>query len=182
MENLSKISWREAATGGLLLGLALCASMVLAYLIREQSALAWLPGALDFVFLGGFIMAYGRRMGAHYGPRGYSFVQSIGFSLRLMLFAGVIAGLSQFVLQTYVDPDYYRGVVETTYRALDTEVPRDQLDQALTNPVIMAISGALSMLIYGGLIGVVLSAFLKRPAQPLPPEEETHCENNETHE
>ena len=37
------------------------------------------------------------------------------------------------------------------------------------NPIVMAISGAASMLLYGGMIGVFISAFVKRPPVTPPP-------------
>lgn len=164
---LKRIAWREAATGGLWLGLALSAITLFGYFTRFRLSVSWVTGLLNFVALAGFILAYGRRMAAHYGPAlGYSFAQSIAFTLRLMLFAGVIAGLDQFVMQVYVDPEYYREVFDATAEAVGTSVDEGQMESVLHNPIAMAFSGILSMLLYGGLAGVVLAAFLKRPADP----------------
>lgn len=168
--NLTKISWREAATGGLWLGLALCGVTVVGYLTRMSASLSWATGLLNFLLLAGFILTYGRRMGAHYAAQGFTFIQSIGFTLKMMMFAGIIAGLGQFIMQTYVDPQYYRDIMETTLQG--SGFSQEQIDMTLAvafdqrSPVLMIFSGAMSMLIYGGLIGLVISAFIKRPADP----------------
>ena len=174
-QNLLKISWREAATGGLWLGLALCGVSVLAYLGRMHVSLSWMSSLLNFLLLAGFILFYGRRMSLHCGSQGYSFGQSLGFSLKMMMFAGVIAGLGQFILQTYIDPQYYRDLIEEAL--LNSGFNQQEVDLALTaiidqrSPFMMIISGAMSMILYGGLIGLAVAAFLRRPA--LPPSDNT---------
>ncbi|MFR4025200.1 MAG: hypothetical protein ACLTZY_05035 [Alistipes indistinctus] len=46
--NRKKLVWKEAATGGLYLGLALVAVMVISYLGRMDATLSWVPGLLEF--------------------------------------------------------------------------------------------------------------------------------------
>ena len=174
-QNLLKISWREAATGGLWLGLALCGVSVLAYLGRMHVSLSWMSSLLNFLLLAGFILFYGRRMSLFCEPQEYSFGQSFGFSRKMMMFAGVIAGLGQFILQTYIDPQYYRDLIEEAL--LNSGFNQQEVDLALTaiidqrSPFMMIISGAMSMILYGGLIGLAVAAFLRRPA--LPPSDNT---------
>ena len=45
--NRKKLVWKEAATGGLYLGLALVAVMVISYLGRMDATLSWVPGLLN---------------------------------------------------------------------------------------------------------------------------------------
>ena len=49
--NRKKLVWKEAATGGLYLGLALVAVMVISYLGRMDATLSWVPGLLNFAAL-----------------------------------------------------------------------------------------------------------------------------------
>ena len=169
-QNLVKISWKEAATGGLWLGLALCGVSVLSYLGRMDESLSWMPTLLNFLLLVGFILFYGRRMSAWCGPQGYTFLQSFGFSLKMLMFAGVLAGLGQFILQTYIDPQYYRDLMANALS--ESGFTQAQLDLALEvtidqrNPFLMIISGAMSMILYGGLLSLLIALFLKRPADP----------------
>ncbi len=169
-QNLAKISWREAATGGLWLGLALCGVSVLSYLGRMDESQNWMISLLNFLLLAGFILLYGRRMSAFCGAQGYTFLQSFGFSLKMMMFAGILAGLGQFIMQTYVDPQYYRDLIESALR--ESGFSQAQIDLTmeevidLRNPFLMIIGGTMSMLLYGGLIGLLVSLFLRRPAEP----------------
>lgn len=164
---LKKIHWREAATGGLWLGIVLCGITVLGYLTRANASLSWLTGALNFLLIVGFILRYGRRMSSYYGPTGFSFIQSVAFTLKMMMFAGIIAGLGQFIMQTYVDPAYYRDIMGETLS--ESGFNQQEIDLTLTltidrrSPILMIFSGVFSMLLYGGLIGVVMASFLRRP-------------------
>jgi len=169
-QNLAKISWREAATGGLWLGLALCGVSVLSYLGRMDESLSWMSSLLNFLLLAGFILFYGRRMSAFCGAQGYTFLQSFGFSLKMMMFAGILAGLGQFIMQTYVDPQYYRDLIESALR--ESGFSQAQIDLTMEvaidqrNPFLMIISGAMSMILYGGLIGLLVALFIRRPSEP----------------
>lgn len=49
----------------------------------------------------------------------------------------------------------------------------------MRNPIVMALSGAISMLLYGGMIGLVVSAFVKRPpVSPAPKQEPDPSDSN----
>ena len=60
--NRKKLVWKEAATGGLYLGLALVAVMVISYLGRMDATLSWVPGLLNFAALVLFILFYARKV------------------------------------------------------------------------------------------------------------------------
>lgn len=171
-QELKKHIWTEAATGGLYLGLAMSASMVIRYLLKDNSMATWFPGLLDFGILVGFIYAYARRVGKLYGEGvEYSYPQSLGFILRMMLFSGVIAGLGQFVMSAYVDPEYYQMLTEQTL--LQLGYGQEQVNQSMDvirlmkTPMLLVVSGVFTMLIYGGLIGLVVSAFVRRRMVPV---------------
>ena len=163
--NRKKLVWKEAATGGLYLGLALVAVMVISYLGRMDATLSWVPGLLNFAALVLFILFYARKVSHYYASTGFYYPQSLAFILKMMLFAGVLAGVGQFILQNYVDPGYYTSVIETTLKESGFKEE--------------ALSGAISMLLYGGMIGLVVSAFVKRPpAAPAPKQEPDPSDSN----
>lgn len=110
--NRKKLVWKEAATGGLYLGLALVAVMVISYLGRMDATLSWVPGLLNFAALVLFILFYARKVSHYYASTGFYYPQSLAFILKMMLFAGVLAGVGQFILQNYVDPSYYTSVID----------------------------------------------------------------------
>lgn len=169
--DLRKILWREAATGGLYLGIALVLVMVIGYTGKFDIEYSWVTGGLNFAALVGFIYVYTKKVSIYYLTTGFSYPQSMGFIIKMMLFTGIIAGLGQFVLQNVVDPQYYNEIVETAL--YNSGLNDEQIEQAvsetssmLKSPIIMIFSGALSMLVYGGLIGLVVSIFLRKAANP----------------
>ncbi|MBD9135635.1 MAG: DUF4199 domain-containing protein [Alistipes indistinctus] len=180
--NRKKLVWKEAATGGLYLGLALVAVMVISYLGRMDATLSWVPGLLNFAALVLFILFYARKVSHYYASTGFYYPQSLAFILKMMLFAGVLAGVGQFILQNYVDPGYYTSVIETTLKESgfkEEDINLTMETGVMRNPIVMALSGAISMLLYGGMIGLVVSAFVKRPpAAPAPKQEPDPSDSN----
>ncbi len=163
---LKRITWKEAATGGLFLGLAFIVIMIIGYIGKLDNNQPWITGALNFAALIIFIFIYAKKISYIHGDNGFSYAQSMGFILRMMLCAGIIAGVGQFILQNYVDPEYYRDIFETAL--LQQDLPENLIEEmknsmwVLKNPILMIFSGIINMIIYGGLIGVVISAFVKR--------------------
>ena len=163
--NRKKLVWKEAATGGLYLGLALVAVMVISYLGRMDATLSWVPGLLNFAALVLFILFYARKVSHYYASTGFYYPQSLAFILKMMLFAGVLAG----VIETTLKESGFKE--EDISLTMETGVMR--------NPIVMALSGAISMLLYGGMIGLVVSAFVKRPpVAPAPKQEPDPSDSN----
>ena len=169
--DLKKTAWREAATGGLILGLVLVVVAVLEYYLRLDASKSWITGAVNFAAMVGISYGYGRRMADIYGDAGFTYVQGIVFILKIMFFAGILAGLGQFIMQNYVDPEYYREMIEVTLanQGFSDDMVEKTMEGmwALENPVLMIFSGIFGMMVYGGFIGVVVAIFVKRPPKPV---------------
>lgn len=173
-KNLSRIGWREAATGGLYAGLVYAALSIVGQLGRSTAAVGSIAGAVSFFSLAGFLYFYARRMTLHAGADGFSYGQCLGFILKMSLFAGILSGIGQFVLVNWIDPqgfeDQFELMVANVYgsRFSSKEVEAFQSLglQMMKNPLISVLSGIFSMVVYGGLLGLLISAFVKRPADP----------------
>lgn len=169
-KNLKQIAWKEAATGGLYLGLIFIVTQFLGYALRSSQSSAWLPGLLNFAALLTIPYIYAHRMAVARGAAGFTYGQSMGFILRMMLFAGILSGIGQFVLQNYIDPRFYLEQFELALQKQGfSETFTEQVMSnmwILKNPIMMIFSGMLGMLIYGGVIGLFVSAFVRRPADP----------------
>lgn len=180
---LKKITWKEAATGGLILGLAFIVVMIIGYIGELDLTQAWITGALNFAALIAVIFIYAKKMSYIHGDNGFSYAQSMGFILRMMLFAGIIAGVGQFIIQNYVDPEYYRDIFEAAL--LNQGLPENLTEEVrnsmwvLKNPILMIFSGMINMIIYGGLVGVVISAFVKKLPKPQPENQAGQSDNAE---
>ena len=161
-----KIRLREAAMGGLILGLWLSGVSLLSYVadFAGRNIIA-LPNLLNIVGWVTLIFIFTKRVASAYGDRGFSYGQSMGFIIIMMLFAGFIHGTGQWLLYMH-DPDYYISIIEVALG--EAGIPDSQTEEMLKvtqimyNPVVMIFSGIMSMLIYGGLTGLLISAFTKR--------------------
>lgn len=160
--------WREAATGGLILGLAFAAINFLGYYITgEDSALRMLTGLLPFLLIGVLSFSYARKISYLYADQGFTIGQSMGFILKMMLFAGVIAGFGNFLTIMTVDTGQYaeamkQGLAYMEMAPGEAEKAAQMFSVMIRNPIVMVFSGIISMALYGGLIGLVVSAFVKR--------------------
>lgn len=168
IENPGRTMWRDAARYGGIIGLALMASM----LINEFSGhrLAILKGAIDFCVLVGFIYVFARRRSQIYGSSGFSFAQSIGYIILMMVFAGVITGVAEYLAVNFISPVYYEEAFGVAFEsnpliAANIEMYESSLeviDELLKNPVIYIVGGVIGQIIYGGIIGLFVSAVIKR--------------------
>lgn len=169
-QNLKHISWKMAMTGGLLLGAALVAFMFLGYFMRDAASYSWIVSMLEFAVLAGTIYWYAHKMAVIHGAAGFSFGQSMGFIIKMMLFAGVISGIGTYLLYHVVAPEYYTNLMEANLlkQGLSESYVETTMKMmaAMTNPIVMIISGILGMIVYGGVVGLVVSALVKRPADP----------------
>ena len=106
--SLSRTEWREAATGGLYAGLAYALLTIAAHAGRSMPGLVTILNAVSFFSFAGFLYFYARRMAAYAGGDGFSYGRSLLFVLKMSLFAGVLAGVGQFVLVNWIDPEGFR--------------------------------------------------------------------------
>ncbi len=173
-QNLNKTLWREAATGGLYLGLVYAALSLAAHFGKSVSGVASLCNALCFFAIAGFLYFYARRAAALSGSEGFSFGRCYLLMLRISLFAGVLAGLGQFVLINWLDPQGFQDQMDLTVATLAENGMSEREVRAagkltmsmMKNPIVVVLGGIFGMVIYGGLIGLIVSFFAKRPADP----------------
>lgn len=168
--DIKKIIWKEAATGGLYLGLALVACTVAEYFLHGKN-IAGLVGIVEFVAIVGFTLSFARKVAAMHREEGFTIMQSMGFILKMMLFAGIITGLGLAIMNNVVDPQYYYDIMEAAMLNSglnDAQIGSMRENMAMVrNPLVMILGGVTSMLLYGGLIGLVVSVFVKRPPESI---------------
>lgn len=171
MENLKKLSWKLAATGGMILGLVFIFIMIIGYAQNLEKSYSWITGVTEFIALVIITYIYAKKMADAYGNEGFTYGQSVGFILKMMLCAGVFAGIGQYVLYNYIDPDYYQEMMELALlnQGMSNVMIAENMDAILrmvTSPIFMVLGGMFGMVLYGGLIGIFVSAFVKKPAKP----------------
>lgn len=139
------------------------------WLAMAGSKAGFFVALLELGAVGYCIYRFGRqRSGLYDAAAGYSYGQSMGFVLATMLCAGFIYGVGTYFLVNYVAPDYYHEMLE----AVSGGMYGDRADEVMQNTLLMmknpfawVFNITIAMIILGGLIGAVVSAFLKRPPQ-----------------
>lgn len=174
-KQLSKAFWLEASRGGLILGLILFIWSTVSYYFDMGFDYGSVVSVVQFLLLLGGVFYFAKRMATIRGNvYGFTYGQSMGFILALMLFTGIIYGVGEYILQVIVDPQYFSDLFEMTlYKSnLDERLieetlkSRKMMTGIMQNPFVMIFSGIFTMVIYGGLIGLIVSAFIKKPADP----------------
>ena len=108
---LNKIEWREAATGGLYMGVVYAALSIATRYLQANQQIVSVISAISFFSVAGFLFAYASRMSRQYGVQGYTFFQSMRFILKMSMFAGVIAGIGMFI-QNRIAPEIIQQQLE----------------------------------------------------------------------
>lgn len=166
----SKMLWHQALTGGLILGAALFAWEFIVYLTGMQS---FASSLIQVVILAAGIVWFGNKLKIQRGPElGFSYGTSFGFVMALMLCAGAVSGVGEFFLQVVIAPEYYEEAYEIAL--LNTGFDESLLEQVMDirksglfkNPLTFMFSGVFALVFLGGFIGLILSAFLQKPADP----------------
>lgn len=168
-KTVNKIEWREAATGGLYLGIVYAVLSIATLYLRNNQQVVSIISAISFFSVAGFLFVYATRMARQYDNRGYTYLQSMRFILKMSMFAGVIAGIGLFI-QNKINPESIRQQLEVTrdlyigkgWDAQLIDQSFSMTEQLMLNPLFVVIMGVGSMLIYGGLMGLIVSLFVRR--------------------
>ena len=162
--------WQQALSGGLILGVALFAWDYICYLTGFQSSMSSL---VQFLLMAAGIIYFGGKLKVQRGPElGFPYGACFGFVLAMMLCTGVVYGVGQFFLQVVIAPEYYAEAQEIIL--LNSGFDESMVEQMsairnsaiFKNPFTFMFGGIFSMIFLGGFIGLILSAFLQKSADP----------------
>ncbi len=179
---LKKTFWNEAAMGGLVLGLLMFGLSYLVYVLDLAISHSTFVSFLQVLLMGGVIWVMGTRMARFRGPAlGFTYGQSMKLVLAIMLFGGIIYGLGEFLLQMVIDPEYFKNLFEEALLSSGQSdavveqmvAAREKVEVYLQNPLVMTLSGIITMCFMGGIVGMVLSIFLKKKPDLFAEEDET---------
>jgi len=173
--NLSKVFWTEALAGGVVLGVILFIWDLIGYGMDMPMKGSGMTSFVQFILIAGGLIYFCRRMREFRGlALGFPYTTVFGFVMAMMLFTGVVYGVGSFFLQVVIAPGYFDDVFETMLLnsslnetlVEQTLEMRETMSSVMKNPIIYAFSGIFTMCIYGGLVGLIVAAFIKRPADP----------------
>ncbi len=139
----------------------------------EQGDNMWLYELLIFIVVCPLIIVTGRRNAALAGPEGYSYSRAVGYVFALMMFAGIVYGVGRFLMVNYISHEYYDALntaamdaAMTVYRgtAMESQMAtmRPQALRVMSNPLFLIFSSVFNLVIKGGFLGLIFSAFFKR--------------------
>ncbi len=167
--------WQGASNWGMICGAGLFVISILAWAMKFTPGTFNWPEFLRFALILGVIWVSGRRNAALTGPVGYPYGKAVGFIFATMMFAGIVAGVGEFLMTNFIARDYYDALnakqLETilaVYRGTPMENQlmdmRDQVVRMLSNPLLLIFGSIFNYVIKGGFLGLIVAAFLyKKP-------------------
>lgn len=148
------------------MGLILAFVAMWGYIWREHDRLGILFGILNFVAIIVVGYIWGRRMAESKGEEGFPFGKAFSFLLVIMLFAGFISGLGNYILQGVIDPAYYRELIENSLNKSGLGGNFEAVALYFNNPLIIILNGILTLICQGGLVSLVIAALVKKAPNP----------------
>lgn len=161
----------ELLTGAMVVGLLLALQVVLAYALPKDSVLAWPILILGIAIYATGQLFYGRRVARiRFAEKGsYSYLAALGFTLKMMLLAGIVVGVANWLVIGVWHPELGVELVNQSAAqslAMFTDPTSEQvalagqMARAMVSVWGLAIISMFSALLNGGLVGLVTSAFI----------------------
>ncbi|MFI3321020.1 MAG: DUF4199 domain-containing protein [Rikenellaceae bacterium] len=180
---LTKARNREAATGGVVLGVTLYLLVLVDYFSNLSINAGYIVSICNIFIICGLLYRFAVRYRNIRGVEmGMSYGTVYGFILLVMMFAGMIYGVLYFLQTNVIDPTYYTDLQNQIIINNDTlsDEQKDKMlnavQEAMSNPFIVIVSSVFSTILTGAFFGLIVSAFIKRE----PKLEEKVEENNLT--
>jgi hypothetical protein len=174
MEDLKRSYWADAGVGGGVIGVIVVIVNLLSWKLGGGAETSDSSGgmmALTVVYYFAVIFATGyfaRMRGQKHGDSGFGYSQALGYIVSMMLFAGFIDGLGQWMLYNYIDTELPRRIIEQTFASM-TLPGIEQKDaivglsmSMLKNPLVMMLGGVFGGAFKGLILGLVMAAFTRR--------------------
>lgn len=173
MELRGKFYWNEALKGGTVIGLvAVAFNFLKSSLVRVDEISFW-PGFVSFVGFAVFVAlvySFTRKMSRLATPEeGFNYGRCVSYVIAMMLFAGFIVGLYNFIVMRFTSPEIITESLNTALAAYQGMFPEDQLDnmyamakKMLLSPLYNIFAGIFGYVFQGIFVGIFTSAFTKR--------------------
>lgn len=160
--------WRSASNWGMITGLAMFIISIISWLLKlDENKTGWLAELMRFAVIFAVIFYTGRRNAAAVGAEGYPYGRAVGYIFAMMMFAGIVAGVGEFLMANFIARDYYDALYVAQISAMVAVNPAlaemsDQVIRMLANPFVLIMSSLFNYVIKGGFLGLILAAFFKK--------------------
>lgn len=168
--------WSAAARAGLYTGGAVILVSIVGALLRLDITASWLMSLLTYVAIAAGLYIFASCRAGSYGARGFTYGQSMGYMLAILLFAGILIGAASYVMHALIWPEYYREAIETAVGRRLAKIPGIKMEQIedgmamgfrmMKNPLVMIFSGTFNTVFIGGLMSLILSVFVQKKGDP----------------
>lgn len=168
-ENPGKTFWRDAATYGGVIGVTLLAIMLLDDFTAHK--FSWFTEGFKAGFFTVYLYTFARRRSLKYAGIGFTFGQGMSFIMAMMIFTGFITGIENYLAFNFIAPEYYQATLDMLMEnnpamaMLGKDIADDYVhavNAALRNPLYLIFSGIIGKVIVGGIVGIIVSAMIKR--------------------
>lgn len=169
--------WNQAARDGAIVGCAYAVLRLLSDLL-VTAKLGGMGNVLNIVTIACLVFLYyrftARRAALRATPEeGYGYGKCLGYIAAMSLFAGVIMAAYAVAASLILFPEAYAATYQATFSQMAAMgYPEDAIAQMYAmakSPAVIAFSMVLGTCFQGLLMGLIIAAFVKRPAQPFGP-------------
>ncbi|MCD4833472.1 MAG: DUF4199 domain-containing protein [Bacteroidales bacterium] len=171
MEEKSTLKFKVSLVNGIILGLALIVFSVLLYIfdLNLKSYMNW----FNYLIIVG-IVVYATKTYRDNNLNGYmTYGQALGLGTLILVFGVLISNIYNYIFMTVIDPDYLsKMLVMIEEKLLEKGMSDDQIEMVLSmqrkmlTPLIASLSDFAGKSIFGFIIILITSAFLKKEGDP----------------
>jgi hypothetical protein len=163
--------WKSSLMHGLMVGLAVVIYSVLLYVL-DLNLVSALNYVVYVIFIAGFIL--GTKAYRDNNLNGsISYGKAFGYSMIILLVAALIHTIYSYLMVTVIDPDIIDKMIALgEEKMLEQGMTDEQIEMAQSiqtkfmNPAFMMITGFLGQVIFGTIIALITSAFVKKEGNP----------------
>ncbi len=157
-----------AAKAGAVMGLTLSVLVVLPAIDGFSPLISAVIGIAALVAIFYIPLRYGKAARGLYPPQaGYPFIAAVWFLIRVVFFAGIITGFTQYLAFNHIAPAFYGQVLPEVAAKLNyTDEQMELFNQALKSPFTVTVSGVMGLLYMFLVPMLVIALVLKRAPRP----------------
>lgn len=171
MENKVSV-WKANINNGIILGFAgIIFTLILYFLdqsLNKNMGYIWFVVIIVVLFF--MIKSYRDNF-----LKGFiTYGQSLGAGVVIMLYYSIVSAIFAYILYTYIDPGLIEKMLAMTEETmLDKGIPESAIEQGMKIqekvmvPWVLSLGGILNGLLFGTIISLILSIFIKREGNPL---------------
>jgi len=171
MENSKKIFWNKAMFWGFIIGLCSMIATSIFYATDnfESNARTWIDIAIS---VAGIIAAAAAFRNATDEKTPFAYSRALGLGVMTQFFASIILAVFTYILVKFIDPGIIDQALATAEeKLLDSGFDPDMIESQIEmqkkfmTPMFMAAAQIMNGLIFGLLISLITSIFMKRKSE-----------------